>query len=174
MPRYPTDPSNPLQADMPNEQDNLDQWRAQMLPFASHLGLRLVRMDDGESEMHYTALPEHLNSFGVTHGGATMTLLDVTMAAAARSVEPEMGAVTIEMKTSFFQPARGPLVARATLLHRTRFTAFVEARLFDARNRLCSQATGTFRYVPHQVPTTPAPATPAPAATGSDAGTSAP
>lgn len=132
---------------MPTEQDNLDRWNATRIPFASHLGLKIARMADGRSEMHYTALPEHLNTFDVTHGGATMTLLDVTMAAAARSVEPDRGAVTIEMKTTFLQPSRGPLVAKGHLLHRTRSMAFVEASVFDAEDRLCSHATGTFRYV---------------------------
>ena len=82
------------------------------IPFVELLGFELVRMQDGESELHYEARPEHLNSFGVTHGGASMTLLDVAMATAARSVAPEMGVVTIEMKTSFMQAAQGPLVAK--------------------------------------------------------------
>ena len=85
------------------------------IPFVSHLGFTLHRMAGGESELHYEARPEHLNSFDVTHGGASMTLLDVTLATAARSDTPEFGVVTIEMKTSFMQPARGPLVAKGRL-----------------------------------------------------------
>ncbi len=124
------------------------------IPFVSHLGFTLHRMADGESELHYTAQPEHLNSFDVTHGGATMTLLDVALATAARSVTPDMGVVTIEMKTSFMRPARGPLVARGRLIHRTRSVAFVEGTVYDAEGRVCSHATGTFKYVPRA----PAPA----------------
>ena len=67
------------------------------IPFVSHLGFTLHRMAGGESELHYEARPEHLNSFDVTHGGASMTLLDVTLATAARSDTPEFGVVTIEM-----------------------------------------------------------------------------
>ena len=76
-----------------------------------------------------------------------MTLLDVTMAAAARSVQKEMGVVTIEMKTSFMQPARGPLVAKGRLMHRTATMAFTEATLCDAAGRACAHATATFKYV---------------------------
>ncbi len=117
------------------------------VPFVRHLGFELLRFDSGESELGYEARPEHLNSHSVTHGGATMTLLDVTMARAARSVQPDMGVVTIEMKTSFMHPARGRLTARGRLLHRTQTMAFTEASIFDAQGRLCAQATGTFRYV---------------------------
>ncbi len=117
------------------------------IPFVDHLGFTLERFDNGESELHYTAKPEHLNSFFVTHGGACMTLMDVTMATAARSVTPEMGVVTIEMKTSFMRPARGPLVGKGRLMHRTATMAFTEATIYDAQGRACSHATGTFKYV---------------------------
>ena len=117
------------------------------IPFVELLGFAMVRMQDGESELHYEARPEHLNSFGVTHGGASMTLLDVTMATAARSVAPEMGVVTIEMKTSFMQAARGPLVAKGRLIHRTATLAFTEGTVYDAQGKVCSHATGTFKYV---------------------------
>lgn len=117
------------------------------VPFIEHLGFTLERFAGGESELRYTAQPEHLNSFAVTHGGACMTLLDVTMAAAARSVQQDMGVVTIEMKTSFMQPARGPLIAKGRLIHRTATLAFTEGTVYDAQGRACSHSTGTFKYV---------------------------
>jgi uncharacterized protein (TIGR00369 family) len=95
----------------------------------------------------YTPLPEHLNSFAVAHGGALMTLLDVTMATAARSVVPEMGVVTIEMKTSFMRPSVGALTAKGELIHRTATLAFTQATVFDASGKACAHATGTFKYV---------------------------
>ena len=117
------------------------------IPFVEHLGFELTVFADGRSEIVYDPLPEHLNSFAVTHGGALMTLLDVTMAVAARSVQKDMGAVTIEMKTSFMQPARGLLTARGHLMHRTATMAFTEGTVFDAQGRACAHATGTFKYV---------------------------
>ena len=76
------------------------------IPFVHHMGFTLEKFENGQSEMHYAPLPEHLNSFDMTHGGAIMTLLDVAMATAARSVEPELGVFTIEMKTSFMKAAK--------------------------------------------------------------------
>jgi uncharacterized protein (TIGR00369 family) len=120
------------------------------IPFVTHLGFALEAFDGGESAIGYTPLPEHLNSFAVTHGGAIMTLLDVTMATAARSVQKDMGVVTIEMKTSFMQPAPGDgsrLTAKGRLIHRTVTLAFTEATLFDVQGKACAHATGTFKYV---------------------------
>jgi uncharacterized protein (TIGR00369 family) len=117
------------------------------IPFVEHLGFSLERFDGGESELRFTPRAEHLNSFAVTHGGACMTLLDVTMAAAARSVRAEMGVVTIEMKTSFMQPARGALTGRGRLMHASATMAFTEGTIYDEEGRACAHATGTFKYV---------------------------
>ena len=121
------------------------------IPFVDHLGFTLEKFEGGQSELHYAPQPEHLNSFDVTHGGAVMALLDVVMATAARSVEQDMGVVTIEMKTSFMRPAKVATGQKLTglghLLHRTRSMAFTEGRIFDAEGRLCAHATGTFKYM---------------------------
>jgi uncharacterized protein (TIGR00369 family) len=129
------------------------------IPFVTHLGFELTRFEDGHSEITYNPKPEHLNSFSVVHGGASMTLLDVTMATAARSIQPDMGVVTIEMKTSFMQPARGALIGKGRLIHRTATLAFTEATLVDSENKVCAHATGTFKYV-KRLPTGPKSANP--------------
>ena len=117
------------------------------IPFADFLGFQFISAEEGQSVLQYEALDAHMNSFKVTHGGALMTLMDVSMANAARSVEAGSRVVTIEMKTSFFNPAKGPLKALGHLLHRTKSMAFMETRVLDAQNVLCAHATGTFRYV---------------------------
>ena len=127
------------------------------IPFVNHLGFTLERFEGGESTLGYSPGPEHLNSFLVTHGGAIMTLLDVTMATSARSVQKDMGVVTIEMKTSFMRPAPGDgskLTGKGRLIHRTATLAFTEATLYDAQGQACAHATGTFKYV-KRLPTGP-------------------
>ena len=129
------------------------------IPFVHHLGFTLEKFEGGESELHFAPRPEHLNSFDVTHGGALMTLLDVVMATAARSVDPDTGVVTIEMKTSFMRPAQvsdgQKLQAKGLLQHRTRSMAFTEGRIYDAQGQLCATATGTFKYVAKRLAQSP-------------------
>lgn len=120
------------------------------IPFVNHLGFTLERFEGGESAIGFAPRPEHLNSFAVTHGGVCMTLLDVAMAVAARSVQKDMGVVTIEMKSSFMRPAPGdgsPLTVRGRLMHRTASLAFTEATIYDAKGQACAHSTGTFKYV---------------------------
>lgn len=117
------------------------------IPFVEHLGFDLRKFEDGQSEIRFEPRPEHLNSFGVVHGGALMTLLDVAMAGAARSVAQDMGCLTIEMKTTFMQQARGMLTAKGRLMHRTASMGFTDATIHDANGQPCAHATGTFKYV---------------------------
>jgi uncharacterized protein (TIGR00369 family) len=114
------------------------------IPFVEHLGFEMVFFEDGQSELRFAPEPEHMNSFNVTHGGALMTLLDVTLATAARSVEKTSGV----MKTTFMNPASGTLTSKGRLIHRTRNMAFTEGTVYDAQGQICAHATGTFKYVP--------------------------
>lgn len=124
------------------------------IPFVEHLGLELLKFEDGEAEIALTLREEQCNSWGVAHGGVTMTLLDVAMAHAARSPGRPgdgqangIGVVTIEMKTSFMRPGLGRLLARGRRVHATASLAFCEAQVLDAQGALVAQASGTFKYL---------------------------
>ncbi len=122
------------------------------IPFVEALGFELHAFDGGHAELRVDLDRAHLNSWEVAHGGVLMTMLDVAMAHAARSIHAKEadfgpGVVTVEMKTSFMRPAEGRLRAPAKLLHRSTTMAFCEASVFDDDNHLCAHATGTFKYL---------------------------
>jgi uncharacterized protein (TIGR00369 family) len=122
------------------------------IPFVQALGMQLWRFDGGFAEISLEVRPEMQNSWAVAHGGVVMTLLDVVMAHAARSVRDDAahgtpGIVTVEMKTSFLRPATGRLMATGHLLHGTKGMAFCEGSVHDAGGALCAHATGTFKFL---------------------------
>jgi uncharacterized protein (TIGR00369 family) len=122
------------------------------IPFVELLGFELQRFEPGEAEMHLDLRDELTNSWGVAHGGVTMTLLDVVMAHAARSPSQagggtQPGVVTIEMKTSFMRPGQGRLRATGRRLHMTASLAFCEGSVHDTAGALVGHATGTFKYM---------------------------
>jgi uncharacterized protein (TIGR00369 family) len=125
------------------------------IPFVNLLGFELEHFADGYATVAYAPAANHVNAFGMTHGGALMTLLDVAIASAARSVQKESGMVTIEMKTSFMQKAQGRLTARGRLMHRSATMAFTEATLYDSSGQPCAHATGTFKYTRNLLPDPP-------------------
>lgn len=122
------------------------------IPFVQALGVELWQFGGGSAELRVTLEPRHLNSWSVAHGGLVMTLLDVAMAHAARSVHAASadggpGVATLEMKTSFLRPGEGRLRALGQLLHGTATLAFTEGRVLDDDGRLCAHGTGTFKYL---------------------------
>lgn len=123
------------------------------IPFVETLGLELLALDNGQATIRLDLQAAHHNSFDVAHGGVVMSLLDATLAHAARSLNPVTaqgvlpGVVTIEMKTSFLQAGTGVLQAEARVLHRTATLAFCEGSVFNEQDELCAHATGTFMYV---------------------------
>jgi acyl-CoA thioesterase len=119
------------------------------VPFIKELGVEFISAADGKAEVALSLEPWHLNSWSVAHGGVLMSLLDVAMAVAGRSLDAKAGGgVTIEMKTSFLQPAKAGtrLTASAQAFHRSSTMAFCEAEVRDSENRLIAKAMGTFKY----------------------------
>jgi uncharacterized protein (TIGR00369 family) len=122
------------------------------IPFVEALGFELHAFADGQAELRVDLGQAHLNSWDVAHGGVLMTLLDVAMAHAARSIHAHEadfgpGVVTVEMKTSFMRPGEGRLRALGKLLHRSTTMAFCEGSVLDDDGHLCAHATGTFKYL---------------------------
>ncbi len=122
------------------------------IPFMRDLGMRLVRAGQGEAEIALDLAERHMNSWGVGHGGVVMSLLDVAMARAGKSLVDaragaDVGSVTVEMKTSFFRPARGRVVALGRVLHRSTTMAYCEAELRDEAQQLIAKALGTIKFL---------------------------
>ncbi len=120
------------------------------IPFLNHLGVEFIEMEKGRARIALDLKPEHMNSWYVTHGGVTMTLLDVVMSLAGRSLDPDSRAgVTVEMKTSFLQPAGKPghrLIASGFAFHRSTTMCFCEGEIRDG-DKLVAKAMGTFKYI---------------------------
>lgn len=125
------------------------------VPFIKELGVELISASDGRSVVALDLEPWHLNSWSVAHGGVLMSLLDVAMAVAGRSLmEGAGGGVTVEMKTSFLQPAKAGsrLIVSGYAFHRSTSMAFCEGEVRDTQNRLIAKSMGTFKYFQSETP----------------------
>jgi uncharacterized protein (TIGR00369 family) len=120
------------------------------IPFLTDLGIEFLGMADGEATAALDLSARHMNGWQVAHGGVTMTLLDVVMAMAGRSLNPDArGGVTVEMKTSFLQPAGipgGRIIAKGKVFHRSTTMCFCEGEVWNG-DKLVAKAIGTFKYL---------------------------
>jgi uncharacterized protein (TIGR00369 family) len=117
------------------------------IPFVSHLGLVTEALGEGTARLSM-ALPEHFtNSLGTAHGGVIMSLLDVALCTAARTLHPDsIGVITIDMSTAFIGGGSGErLVAEARVLRDGRSMTFVEGEARNADGSLVAKAIGTVK-----------------------------
>jgi uncharacterized protein (TIGR00369 family) len=116
------------------------------------MGLRGLRVGEGEMTMAMPASGWLCNSFGVVYGGAIAFLADATMILAAATTVPAATAFnTIDLKLYFLRPtlpADGELIARAKLAHRGRTIAVVNCDITGPDGALIAQATGSVLILP--------------------------
>ncbi len=121
-------------------------------PFIDFLGIANQSMDEARATLTLDLHPHHMNSWQITHGGVSMSMLDVVMAMAARAVfQDQKAVVTLEMKTSFLQPAGrcgAQIRAHGQVCHQTATLCFCEAELWNG-DKLAAKASGTYQYLRH-------------------------
>lgn len=116
------------------------------IPFLRLLGVQAEHAGGGSSRISLDPRPELMNSFGVSHGGVIMTMLDVAMAIASRGMRGHPGGVmTVEMSVRFLRSARGRIVAEGKVLRGGRSLFFCEGTAFDENGEMVAKSLGTFK-----------------------------
>jgi len=117
------------------------------IPFVSHLKILTETLGDGTARLSLPIEPHLTNSLGTVHGGVILSLLDVALCTAARTLHPEsMGVVTIDLSASFIGGGRGArLFADARVLKDTKSMTFVEGEAKNEDGSLVAKAIATVR-----------------------------
>ena len=117
------------------------------IPFLQHLKIQTDTLGEGTAQLSLP-IEQHLtNSLGTAHGGVIMSLLDVAVCTAARTLHPDsIGVITIDMSVSFIGGANGKrLLAEARVLKDGRSMSFVEGEAKNEDNSLVAKAIATVR-----------------------------
>lgn len=118
--------------------------------FSQWMGLELVSLGEGTSEVRLQLEPHHLNPGGIAHGGVIATLLDMAIGLANRT---QLGFskthVTIQLQINYLRAVtQGTITARGTSVHAGSRTGYGEAVLVDEAGTMLARATGTFLNLP--------------------------
>jgi len=119
------------------------------IPFVQHLQIRTEALDKGTARLSVPIAPHLTNSLGTVHGGVILSLLDVALCTAARTLHPEsVGVITINMTTSFIQAGNSAkLYADARVLKDGRSMSFVEGEAKNEDGSLVAKAVATVRVL---------------------------
>ena len=132
---------------------HLDKKLGRVIPFANYLGVEPVEVGHGVARFELELRPELMNSFRAAHGGVVMTLLDLCMAFAARTMDPEaVGAITVEMKTTFIAIGKEKLIAEGRCLHHGSSVSLCEGDIKDPSGRTIARGSGTFMLRKERAP----------------------
>ncbi len=117
------------------------------IPFVSHLKILTETLGEGSARLSLPIEPHLTNSIGTVHGGVIMSLLDVALCTAARTLHPDsLGVITIDMSTSFIGGGGGArLLAEARVLKNGRSMIFVEGEAKNEDGSLVAKAMATVR-----------------------------
>jgi uncharacterized protein (TIGR00369 family) len=128
---------------------NLDFAREyqKKIPYLQHLRIQTDALGQGTARLSLPVEREFTNSLGTVHGGVIMSLLDVAVCTAARTLHPEsIGVITIDMSVSFIGGGTGQrLNADARVLRDGRSMSFVEGEAKNEDGSLVAKAIATVR-----------------------------
>lgn len=111
--------------------------------------VRIVSSEAGRTVIEYDVAPHMCHSGGVAQGGFVCGWIDAAMAHASISLAAEMTPMSLELKVSYFAPARpGRVIAEGWIERRGRATCFAEGRLTDAAGNVLAKASSTIRLIP--------------------------
>src|SRR5215467_3957540 len=110
------------------------------IPFTEHLGVQLVESTKEHAVVSLKKRPELLNSWGATHGGVIMTMLDLVMSWAVRGHYGVGGGVlTVDLSVGFMKGSFGDkVIAEGRVLHGGKSTASQKAVDFPPWRTRCS------------------------------------
>ena len=117
------------------------------IPFLTHLKIVTETLGKGEARLSLPIEPRLTNSLGTAHGGVIMSLLDVALCTAARTLHPDsIGVVTIDLSCSFVGGGSGAkLIAEARVMKDARTMSFVEAEAKNEDGSIVAKAIATVR-----------------------------
>lgn len=118
------------------------------IPYLKFLGVEPMLCEDDRAVTRLKIREDLLNSRRAIHGGALMSLLDFTLSAAGRSVDPlGLGMATIDITVSCFEPAVTDLTIQARCLRRGSSIAFCEGEVLDTEGKLIAKASASFKVL---------------------------
>lgn len=130
-----------------NDQAKFARDYQSKIPYIAHLKIATEDLGQGTARLWLPVEPHLTNSLGTVHGGVIMSLLDVALCTAARTLHPHsLGVITIDMSTSFIGGGKGDrLIAESRVLKDGRSMTFVEGEAKNADGSLVAKAIGTVR-----------------------------
>ena len=114
-------------------------------PFFNHMAMRLVEVDIGKASIELDLSHNHLQAFGLVHGGVMATIIDTaTFWAVFMGIPEDAGLVNIDLKLNYLKSVtRGTLTAEGCTIRAGKRICYSEAKVYSERQDLVAHGTST-------------------------------
>jgi len=127
---------------------------AAKMPFYRFMGIRLMKVGWGRSEIRMTVGKGLTQLAGFAHGGVSASLVDSAVGLALCTMIDQGSAITtIDLQVNFLAPAKpGLLTARGRIVHKGKRTAVGDCQVADEGGKLVSKGTATYLILENKRP----------------------
>src|SRR5712692_10075336 len=114
-------------------------------PIMVTLGMKVVRLEEGEVTLSMEVSKKFHNPMGTLHGGIMTDLADACMGLATiTTLDDGETFTTLELKMNFLRPVyQGEITCEAKLVHRGRTIALAEAAVKNAAGKEVARGVAT-------------------------------
>ena len=119
-------------------------------PYPALIGLVIAALDFDSCRIELTLRKDHLQPFGIVHGGVLATLIDTaTFWAGFMRLPEDAGLVNVDLKLNYLKAVtRGNLRAEGRCLRAGRQISYTEASVLDEAGELVAHGTSTLMALP--------------------------
>jgi uncharacterized protein (TIGR00369 family) len=119
-------------------------------PYPALIGMTIAALDFDSCRIDLSIRHDHLQPFGIVHGGVLATLIDTaTFWAAFMRVPEDAGLVNVDLKLNYLKAvSQGRLRAEGQCLRPGRQISYAVASVFDETGELVAHGTSTLMTLP--------------------------
>lgn len=120
-------------------------------PYFELQTMSLLEIEYGYSKMEIDLKRDHLQPFGIVHGGVFASIIDAAgFWAVFSEADPNVGMTTVELKINYLAPAvDGKLVATGNCIRMGKTLGLGEARVENESGKLLAHGTTTLMVQPN-------------------------
>ena len=119
-------------------------------PYPKLIGMTIAALDFDSCRIELTLREDHLQPFGIVHGGVLATLIDTaTFWAAFLRLPDDAGLVNVDLKLNYLKAVvRGHLRAEGECLRAGRQISYTVASVYNDDGELVAHGTSTMMALP--------------------------
>jgi uncharacterized protein (TIGR00369 family) len=119
-------------------------------PYPALIGLRIAELEIDSCRIELELRRDHMQPFGIVHGGVLATLIDTaTFWAAFMRLPEDAGLVNVDLKLNYLKAVtKGRLRADGECLRAGRQISYTVASVYDEAGELVAHGTSTMMALP--------------------------